>query len=199
MKYCPKCDNIMDISRTAPKVVQELNPLTVSTTDKSFDKSFDKSADAQTTKVVNMYLNGIDITTENIDTEQLRKNSEFNKLKDKDKKELLKILKSTEDDMLSAFMICKNCSYSERLIKRTMVLNKMSMHTIEDSTLDLSKYRYMKDSEVLPHTRDYVCKNKDCATHKDYKLKDAKWFRPIQNSYKTFYVCCICETVWNNA
>lgn len=195
MKYCPKCDNIMDISRTAPKVIQELNPTSLSTTDKSINVNIEN-----TTKVINMYLNGIDIAGETVDIDQIQKNSEFSKLKDKDKKELLKILKSLEDDQLSAFMICKNCSYSEKMLKRTMVLNKMSSHsTSSEASVDYSKYKYMKDIDIFPHTRDYICKNKTCPTHKDYKLKDAKWFRPIQDSYQTFYVCCVCTTVWNNA
>lgn len=194
MKYCPKCDNIMDISRTAPKVIQEINPNTVSTTT---DKSININVE-QTTKVINMYLNGIDITSENVDIAQLQKNSEFSKLKDKDKKELIRIIKSAEDDTSTAYMICKNCSYSERLTKRTMVLNKMSTHSTNDIVSDQSRYKFMKDLNILPHTRDYICKNKSCQTHKDYKLKDAKWFRPIQDSYQTYYVCCVCETVWNN-
>lgn len=195
MKYCPKCDNIMDISKTAPKVVQDINPTTVSTTT---DKSININVE-QITKVINMYLNGIDITSENIDITQLQKNSEFSKLKDKDKKELIRIIKSAEDYTSTAYMICKNCSYSERLTKRTMVLNKMSIHSTNGIIADQTRYKFMKDLNILPHTRDYICKNKLCQTQKDYKLKDAKWFRPIQDSYQTYYICCVCETVWNNA
>jgi len=193
MKYCPKCDNIMDISKTTPKVIQEIDPTSISTTDKSININIE-----QTTKVINMYLNDIDITSENVDIGQLQKNPEFSKLKDKDKKELIRIIKSTEDDNLTAYMICKNCSYSERITKRIMVLNKMSVHSTNSIIADQSKYKFMKDLNVLPHTRDYICKNKSCQTHKDHRLKDAKWFRPIQDSYQTYYVCCVCETVWNN-
>lgn len=195
MKYCPKCDNIMDISRTAPKIIQEQNPTSLSATDKSIKNDVEN-----TTKVINMYLNGFNITNEIVNIEQLQKNPEFTKLKEKDRKELIKILKSSEDDSSAAFMICKNCSYSEKMIKRTMVLNKMSNHFVStESSTDDSKYKYIKDIDILPHTRDYICKNKNCQTHKDYKLKNAKWFRPIQDSYQTFYVCCECETVWKNA
>lgn len=196
MKYCPKCDNIMDISKTSPKLIQEINPTTVSTT--TTDKSININIE-QSTKIVNMYLNGIDITSEIVDISQLQKNSEFSKLKDKDKKELIKIIRLAEDDASTAYMICKNCSYSERLTKRTMVLNKMSTHSSNGIIVDQSRYKFMKDLNILPHTRDYICKNKSCKTHNDYKLKDAKWFRPIQNSYQTYYICCLCETVWNNS
>jgi hypothetical protein len=195
MKYCPKCDNIMDISRTAPKLQLEPNHTTLSSTDKSINIDVE-----HTTKIINMYLNDIDISTELVDIQQLQKNPEFTKLKDKDKKNLLKILKASEEDVSSAYMICNNCSYFEKMTKRTMVLNKMGQNSSsEQSNIDYSKYKYIKYIDVLPHTRDYVCKNKDCQTHKNYKLKDAKWFRPVQDSYQTYYICCVCDTIWNNS
>lgn len=192
MKYCPKCDNIMDVSRTAPKMTNSINPTTLSSTDTSTVVDVDN-----TTKIINMYLNNIDITGETgIDIAKLQKNPEFSKLKDKEKKELINIIKNIENETSNVFIVCKNCSYSEKLIKRTLVLNKMSKH-ITNEVIDQSKYKYMKELDVLPHTRDYICKNKSCQTHKDYKLRDAKWFRPIQDSYQTYYICCVCDTVWN--
>ena len=143
-----------------------------------------------------MYKNQIDISNEKFDVDKIMKNKEFTSLKDKDKKELTKILKGVEDDSLTAHVVCKNCSYSEKLIKRRLILNKMSNFST-DAYTDLTKYKYMRYDNTLPHTRDYVCKNKDCNTHKNSELKNAKWFRPIQNSYMTYYVCCECGTVWN--
>jgi DNA-directed RNA polymerase subunit M/transcription elongation factor TFIIS len=97
-----------------------------------------------------------------------------------------------------AYVICKNCSYSEKLTNRVLVLNRMS--SSKNSSFDnFSKYKYMKYDNTLPHTRDYVCKNKSCKTNTDYKLKDAKWFRPNGNNYTTFYICCVCDTIWNIA
>jgi hypothetical protein len=76
----------------------------------------------------------------------------------------------------------------------------MSNNTTYGTELkDYSKYKYIKYDNTLPHTRDYICKNKDCKTNKDYKLKDAKWFRPNKNRYETLYICCECDTIWNIA
>jgi hypothetical protein len=147
-----------------------------------------------------MFKNGIYISNEKVEYYKLIKNKEYNNLKDKEKKELIKIIKSIEDESLSAFMICKNCSYFEKIITRTMVLNKMSFNSISNNELnDYSKYKYMRYDNTLPHTRDYICKNKECKTHKNTELKDAKWFKPNQNTYETFYVCCECGIVWNIA
>jgi hypothetical protein len=188
----------MDISKTTQKSIQSIEPTSISTSDNSININNVNTNINQSTKIINMYLNGIDISSENIDLEILQKNPEFTKLKDKDKKELIKIIKSIDDDTSTAYMICKNCSYSERIIKRTMILNKMSNNTENNNSVDQTKYKFMKYLDILPHTRDYICKNKSCATHQDYKLKDAKWFRPIKDSYKLYYVCCVCDTIWNN-
>lgn len=197
MKYCPKCDNIMDISRSTTKVQINVNPTTLSntTTEKSVVND-----DENILKVINMFKNDIDITNEKIDIDKLVKSKEYLNLKDKEKKELLKIIKTIEDDSLSAFMICKNCSYCEKITTRTMVLNKMSANSTTGNELnDYSKYKFMRYDNTLPHTRDYICKNKDCDTHKNPELKDAKWFRPNQKTYETFYVCTVCGIVWNIA
>lgn len=197
MQFCPKCDNIMDISRSAPKSSFATDPTSLSntTTEKAVTIDNDRII-----KIINMFKNGIDITNEKVDFDQLVKHSEFTSLKDKDKKELTKIIKSIEDEALTAYLMCKNCSYFEKLTSRTMVLNKMSTNSITGNELnDYSKYKYMRHDNTLPHTRDYICKNKDCKTHKDHTLKDAKWFRPNQNNYETYYVCCECGIVWNIA
>ena len=195
MQFCPKCDNIMDIGKSAPRYTFSNDPTSMSLTTIT-NTNNDQEDDEKIIKIINMYKNQIDISNEKFDVDKIMKNKEFTSLKDKDKKELTKILKSVEDDSLTAFIVCKNCSYSEKLTKRTLILNKMSNFST-DAYTDLTKYKYMRYDNTLPHTRDYVCKNKDCNTHKNAELKNAKWFRPIQNSYMTYYVCCECGTVWN--
>jgi len=200
MKYCPKCDNIMNISRTIPKrninINQDTNTISETTnTDKKNIINNDNVI-----KIINMFKNNIDITNEKINSDEITNNPEFIKLKDKEKKDLLKILKTMEDDSLNAYIICKNCSYFEKLTSRTLILNKMSSNTIGNNEItDNSKYKYMRYDNTLPHTRDYICKNIDCITHKDSTKRDAKWFRPKQDTYETYYVCCACGVVWNIA
>lgn len=196
MQFCPKCDNIMDIGKTAPKSSFTQDPTSLSLT--TATNTSTNNTDDHIAKIINMYKNEIDISNEKFDTESVIKHQNFINMKDREKKEFLKILKALEDDSLTAYIICKNCSYSEKLIKRTLIINKMSKIStnIHD---DLTKYKYMRYDNTLPHTRDYVCKNKECKTQKDNNLKNAKWFRPIQNSYLTYYVCCECGTVWNIA
>jgi len=191
MEFCPKCNNIMDISRTASKMITA-EPTTISqTTTENVRKGEDEYL-----KVINMFKNNIDLSTQKINIEELQKHKEFIALKEKDKKELLNILKINDDDSLNAFYVCKNCSHSERLTKRTNVLNKMYIGSVSGYN-NVDMYKYYVHDKTLPHTRDYVCRNKSCDTHKNPDKKDAKWFRTNQSSYTTYYVCTVCETVWN--
>jgi len=199
MQYCPKCDNIMDIGRSAPKISFDVNPTSLSVTDKTIETTPSVIADDETIiRVINMLKNNIDISNEKVNFDDLMKHKEFTSIKDKEKKEYIKIIKNLEDDSMNAYVICKNCTYSEKLTNRVLVLNRMS--SSKNSSFDnFSKYKYMKYDNTLPHTRDYICKNKSCKTNSDYKLKDAKWFRPNSNNYTTFYICCVCDTIWNIA
>lgn len=208
MQFCPKCDNIMDIGKTAPKISFIPEPTSLSATTVTTTVTTTATTTATNTenivdndqiiKVINMFKNGFEISNEKVDIDILSKHKEFLSLKDKDRKELIKTLKMVEDDSQTAYIICKNCSYSEKLVKRTLLLNKISKNSITEFD-DLSKYKYMRYDNTLPHTRDYICKNKECKSNKDHTLKNAKWFRPNQNSYVTYYVCCECGTVWNIA
>jgi len=181
----------MDISRTPPKSMLGVDPtsLSMSTDNNDIIK-----------KVITMFKNSIPITNENIEEQQLLKHPDYIALKDKEKKDLLKLIKSSEDDGLAAYITCNNCSYFEKLSSRTLVLNKISKNTSSINEVnDYSQYKHMRYDNTLPHTRDYICKNKDCKSHKDSTLKDAKWFRPNKNSYDCFYVCCECGVVWKIA
>ena len=191
MQFCPKCDNIMDIGKTAPKVSLAIaTPNTVSTETKTNEDEI--------TKLIQLYKNGDDISNFNIDIKLVTSSDEFKKLKETQQKDLLKVLKSSEiDESLSAFRICKNCSYFERLVGRNLVLSRMSSEASISGIVDLSKYKYMIHDKTLPHTRDYICKNDKCESHKNHEKRNAVWFRPILNSYSTYYGCVTCGEIWN--
>jgi hypothetical protein len=180
----------MDIGKTIPKPVFNLEtPDTITNT--TDDKA---NSRIKVEKIIELYKSGEDISKYNIDIKKVTSNAEFGKLKDSDKKGILKILSSDFDDMQSAYRICKNCSYYEKIIDTTLILSRMNTNI---STSVEEDYSYMVYDKTLPHTRDYKCKNKSCKTHSDPILKNAVWFRPKLNSYSTYYGCTVCKTVWN--
>jgi hypothetical protein len=117
-----------------------------------------------------------------------------------DKKEISSSISTTISTSTStstdhAYRICKNCSYFEKLIERTLVLSRTNDSSSISKNLD--KYKFMIYDKSLPHTRDYICKNKSCESHKNNIKKDAVWFRPNQKNYNTIMACCTCMTLWN--
>ena len=165
MKFCSKCNNIMDIGKSAPKSVSNIDtPQTVSTDGESERES-------------------------EIDT----KSKSETKLSNTNKAKIDEL-----DEMQHAYIVCKNCSYFEQLLERTLVFSRMN-DDMTTTQIDLSRYKYITHDQTLPHTRDYVCHNKDCASHKNHLVKDAVWFRPNPNSYATYYACCQCKTIWNQS
>lgn len=190
MQFCPKCDNIMDIGKTIPKPVLNLaTPETVTNTTEDTHNTKIKVE-----KIIELYKNGEDISKYTIDIKKITSNAEFNKLKESDKKTIIKLLSDELDDMQSAYRICKNCSYNEQIVETTLILSRMNTNVSSSVEED---YSFMVYDKTLPHTRDYKCKNKSCKTHDDPTQKNAVWFRPKLNSYATYYGCTACKTVWN--
>lgn len=190
MQYCPKCDNIMDIGKSIPKPVVNLaTPDTVTNTTE--DKVMAK---IKVEKIIELFKSGEDISKYNIDIKKVTSNAEFGKLKDEEKKAIIKLLSDELDDMQSAYRICKNCSYNEKIVETTLILSRMNTNISASVEED---YSFMVYDKTLPHTRDYKCKNNTCKTHSDPTLKNAVWFRPKLNSYSTYYGCTSCKTVWN--
>jgi hypothetical protein len=140
----------------------------------------------------NIEMNKNEQLTLSSDTKSEKKVNKLNKKRQikREEKEEIKI-----DDINSAYRICKNCSYFEKLNKRTIVFTRANMSAGTNENLD--KYKYMIYDKTLPHTRDYICKNKLCVSHKDDIQRDAVWFRPNQQYYNTIYACCACNTLWN--
>ena len=195
MQFCPQCDNVMDIGKSIPKVnLLQKAPTTVSTTSVSQSQPQEDIVD----KIINAYKNKDNISSMKVDIDDLTSHPNFTKLKEQDKMKILKLLNLDNiDDNKIAYQICKNCLYHEKLTKRTLILSRMNLNSSGSATANLSKYKNMVHDKTLPHTRDYVCKNKDCSSHKDSSKRDAVWFRPVANSYSTYYGCTACETVWN--
>ena len=49
------------------------------------------------------------------------------------------------------------------------------------------------NNPILPRTKLYVCRNKNCNTHKNPQLKKAIFFKENNNLR---YICSVCKTYW---
>ena len=134
---------------------------------------------------------------------KLTKSLEFKKLSTREKDIVFNILqqlipnknqknKTSTDSNSTAFFECVNCKYTEVIKKGTMIYNRI----IEEDVLDdIKDYSDIVKSNTLPRTKDYICHNKECVTHKDHTKKEAVFTR-IGSTFRLIYICTECATSW---
>ncbi len=151
-------------------------------------------------------LNGKNITI-NLTEKQynnIDKNSYFNTLSSNEKTLILnrlyeklpknsKILKSQISNKI-AYYCCKNCGYHFEIKNETFIFRR---NTNNDNEFYNTNIVLNKHDTTLPYTKEYVCINKECQTHKTPSLKKAVFYRK-NNTYNIRYICCVCDSYWNN-
>lgn len=93
------------------------------------------------------------------------------------------------------YFTCTTCGYSELLKPDTLLISKQSHEVAKSYYSSHTKPADMLNIKVLMHTRDYVCPNKECPTHKKPETRNAIMNR-IGNTYQMQYICSICNTKW---
>ena len=121
---------------------------------------------------------------------ELIKNKDYKKLKDNEKKKLNKLFSNI---ISNAEFICDNCGFKEDILE-TISLYKID--NSEDSIIKtLEDNKLLVNDPTLPRTKDYLCKNNNCISHKDKKNKEAVYYRD-KNSFELNYICVKCYYSW---
>jgi len=182
MFYCQKCNNLYDITDNVNKIQKG------------------SSYNMTSREIINNILNNIEISNSS-SIQKIIKSKDFRKLADDDKKKVkdyvrekkVEMEKNTKDiKNLKAFFICSNCGNYEEIKDETLIAGKY--FEINNKNSDFTDYIY---DSTLPITRNYICHNKNCDSHKNPEKKQAVFFRDL-NSYKIIYICKTCKTSWNN-
>lgn len=99
------------------------------------------------------------------------------------------------DNTIVAYHACTTCNYHEPIKNNTLILSK---NKDQDTNLyiDFGLFKDYKYSNILPRTKNYLCNNNKCETHKNINIKEAVFFRTNSESMNTFLMCVICDTVW---
>lgn len=186
MQFCPKCDNILDITKNPPKLISldATTPDTLSSTGEA--PNYDN--------IIKQLLKGKDVEINTINVQALLESKSFSLLSNDDK-ETIKKKVNIPDDGIMAYNICRNCLFSRKLDDKSLIVSRIT-HDNTTSLPELSKFKYMIHDKSVPHTRRYVCPNKSCESHKNNDKRDAIWFRPLTDDLLTLYACTSCETVW---
>ena len=94
------------------------------------------------------------------------------------------------------YFICKNCGHNEEISPKTLIFSKSGSGEGDTEAFE-NNYKYMIHASYLPRTRHYICPNDKCVSHDKHDKREAVFFRK-PNSYKVVYVCCACETAFEN-
>ena len=100
-----------------------------------------------------------------------------------------------KNTIYKAYFYCNSCNYTDAIKEGTLILSRISSET-KNEYYDKTKYKDMMYDNSMPHTRNYICINKSCETHKDIRKKDAIWFKPSKNSYAIVMICTVCQTIF---
>jgi hypothetical protein len=98
---------------------------------------------------------------------------------------------SSQKNNFDVYLICNNCNSSYNIAPKTVIL-KTNLDEVQYKEVNLD---YKSQDPTLPRTKDYICHNQDCPTHKDLVNKEAVFFREGKG-YLTKYVCCVCKESW---
>lgn len=178
--YCPKCNYLLDITKTIEKGAEDdtiITPLNMN-------------------QFINLALSDKEIDdnhTVTFSINDLSNNPKFKKMDKESQKFIITRydeLKNASTGRHSAFFQCNSCGYSKAIKPGTLLFNRS--YVIEDIVEDP---RMKTIDPTLPRTKDYVCRNDKCESHKNLDLKEAVFFRK-KNSFQLTYVCCLCETAW---
>lgn len=189
---CPQCGYKMEITN----ILLDLKPEKI-TSIQFINAYLNKSKDFSRfiinfTKEVLLNTKQFKNQSENVQIEILHKYEEV----DRNNKDSINRLK----------FICYSCKYSKNLKSPTILLSDnmsfINKTDEEQPTTSITNNIVINPQNkildpTLPRTKDYVCKNKDCGSHKNDENKEAVFFR-INNTYQLIYVCCVCKTYWLN-
>lgn len=103
--------------------------------------------------------------------------------------------KTKIDSAKRIYFVCTTCGNTEMVKPKTCVFSKKSAEISKEYFGNKIDSDVMANSQLLLHTRDYICPNKTCTTHASPETRDAVMSR-FGNSYKIVYTCTICKTMW---
>lgn len=93
-----------------------------------------------------------------------------------------------------AYFICKFCKNHKSIKPGTLIYSK-SYNT--STSIETEDYTYAIYDQTLVRTKNYICPNKKCESHKNDDVREAVITKNIND--QAVYVCTSCSTHWVNA
>ena len=182
MHFCPNCSYLFDISKSSivndKKISQlqssdsEIKSITINDIFKKIEENDDL------TKYTIAFTK-----------DELIKNKKYQKLTDENKQKLNTLF--DENIYSGAEFKCNNCNNTKQINETTLLYEVNLDNTTNNKIKNIKDNKLLCKDPLLPHTQDYICKNPECATHKNTKLRDAVFYKE-KNSYNINYICTVC-------
>jgi hypothetical protein len=195
MLFCSNCNNILDISKTAPKVTKMLAPDTPTSISIDTPKITKKDP---ITLLLEKVAKGSELLQSDVKTmtfDEIIHHESYKNLDKTTKKkvdEQLGKLSKEQDASTGAYYVCKKCFCSTPIETKTLITSRAS----EGLTSNYMNMEYCKNfiyNKALPLTRGYICTNKSCESHKNFEKREAVFYRI---GMQTWYTCKTCQTYW---
>jgi hypothetical protein len=177
MYFCPKCNYTFDVTKT---MLDSNNKVEIITSLSEIIKKI-KSNEKLTNIKLNLKLSDIE------------KEEEYTKLKDSIKSKIKSLIDKENTNKM--IFKCLNCNH-ESAINKTISLYYLNLKKDIDVKSSIEDNKIYVQNPILPRTRDYTCKNINCLTHKNKKIKEAVYIKN-ENTFDLKYICSVCFTDWN--
>jgi hypothetical protein len=178
MNFCPNCNNILDCI-------------------KSLNISSEKISLKKCSDLIKLIENNEDISNYKVEFNKIDilEHKKYLKYDENLKNKINQLFKQTSNLNTSAEYKCLNCGYSKPILETT----RLYYNSVDSDNLifikSLEENELISNDPLVPHTKDYICKNPNCITHKQSELKDSIFYKD-KHSYKVNYICCICFYNW---
>lgn len=195
MLFCSNCNNILDISKTAPKTTKVMLTDTPNTVSSDTPKVAKKDA---VTQLLEKVHNGNDLVQLDIKTLTFDEIVNHDKYKELDKvskkkvdEQLSKLVKE-QDSSTGAFYICKKCYCSTPIETKTLITSRVR-DGLSSNYMNMEYCKNFVYNKALPISRRYICTNKDCESHKNHEKREAVFYRI---GMQVWYTCKTCKAYW---
>ena len=176
--FCYKCESIMDIESESKIINQDVK------TCEDFLKFYDKNKNDLSYSIKSEF------TREELDNLLTSK-------KNKNKKKILDFFDKVSNIKNNSYNnICYKCNSVFVLQKGTVLYRNLYVSNKKNINIshDIDN---LINCPFLPRSKDYICQNNSCTSHKDKLIdKEAVIYR-YDDTYITFYICTICKYYWN--
>jgi len=96
------------------------------------------------------------------------------------------------------YFICENCATYEEIPNNTKLIIKQPKNKTYQSYTMYENPEFKKYNSTLLKTRNYICPNPNCETHKHPELRQANIEHINYNSFIVKYMCEVCGKEWTN-